>query len=64
MFENLLKLPRLGKTIEIRNASSPGVFLKILNSVFEIIIMGWDHKLFLQLFLIGFCFFCSRTIKR
>ena len=50
MFGNLLKSPRLGKTIEIRNASSPGVFLKILNSVFEIIIMGWDHKLFLQLF--------------
>ena len=26
--------------------------------------MGVDHKLFLQLFLIGFCLFCSKTGKK
>ena len=39
-------------------------FLKILNSVFESINMGLDHKLFLQLFVIGFCLFCSRIGKK
>ena len=43
---------------------SPGFFLKILNFVFESINMGLDHKLFLQLFVIGFCLFCSRIGKR
>ena len=37
------------------NALSPGFFLKILNSVFESINMGLDHKLFLQLFVFGLC---------
>ena len=45
-------------------SSSPGFFLKILNSVFESINMGLDHKLFLQLFVIGFCLFYSRIGKR
>ena len=35
------------------------MLLKILNSVFESINMGLDHKLFLQLFVIGFCFFSA-----
>ena len=42
---------------------SPGFFPQILNSVFESINMGVEHKLFLQLFLIGFCLFCSRIRK-
>ena len=43
MLENMLKSaslwshPRLGKLNETLNASSPGFFLKILNTVFEII---------------------------
>ena len=56
--------PRLGNLNETRNFSPPGFFLKILNSVFESINMGLDHKLFLQLFVIGFCLFCSRIGKR
>ena len=40
-----------------RNALSPGFRLKFLNSVFESINMGLEYKLFLRLFLIGFCFF-------
>ena len=70
IFENLLKLASLwshpghGNLNETWNASSPGFFLKILNSVFENINMGLDHKLFLELFLIGFCLFCSRIGKR
>ena len=49
--------PRLGNLNETRNASSPGFFLKILNSVFESINMGLDHELFPQLFVIDFCLF-------
>ena len=70
MLENLLKLaslwshPRLGNLNETRNASSPGFFLKILNSIFQSIIMSVDHKLLLQLFLIGFWLFCSKIGKR
>ena len=70
IFENLLKSasllshPRLGNLNETRNALSPGFFLKILNSLFESINMGLDHKLFLQLLVIGFCLFCSRIGKR
>ena len=45
-------------------ASSPGFFLKIFNSFFESINIGLDHKLFFQLFVIGFCLFCSRIGKR
>ena len=52
-----------GNLNETRNTSSPGFFLNILNSVFESINMGLDHKLFLQLFVIGFCLFCSRIGK-
>ena len=68
IFENLLKSvtfwshPRLGYLNETQSASSPGFFLKILNSVF--INMGLDHILFLQLFVIGFCSFGSRIGKR
>ena len=64
--ENLLKSLslwshwRLGNWNETRNASSPGFFLKILSSVFESINMGLDHKLFLQLFVVGIYLFCSR----
>ena len=39
-----------------QEASSPGSFVKILNSMFQSINMGVDHELLLQLFLIGFCF--------
>ena len=56
--------PRLRNLNETRNASSPGFFLKNLTSVFESINMGLDHKSFLQIFVIGFCFFCSRIEKR
>ena len=52
--------PRLGNLNETRNASSPGFFLKILNSVFKSINMGLDHKFLLQLFVIGFCLFFRR----
>ena len=68
--ENLLKSaslrfhPRLGNLNETRNASSPGLFLKILYSIFKGINMGVDHKLLLQLFLIGFCLFYSKIGKR
>ena len=41
----------------------PGLFLRILNPVFESINMGLDHKLFLELFVIGFYLFCSRIGK-
>ena len=37
---------------------------QILNSVFESIKMSLDHKLFLQLFVTGFCLFCSKIGKR
>ena len=47
----------------ILNRSNNSVFL-YLNSAFESINMGLDHKLFLQLFVIGFCLFCSRIGKR
>ena len=56
--------PRLGNLNETRNTSSPGLFLRISNSVFESINMYLDHKLFLQLFVIGCCLFCSRIGKR
>ena len=39
-------------------------FLKILDSVFESINMGLDHKFFLQLFVTGFCLFFSRIGKK
>ena len=70
MLENMLKSAsllshtRLGKLNETLNASSPGFFLKILNTVFESISMGLGHKLFLQLILTGFCLFCSGIGKR
>ena len=69
IFENILKSaslwshPRLGNFNETRNALSPDFFLKILNSVFESINMSLVHKLFLQLFVIAFCLFCSRIGK-
>ena len=56
--------PRLGNLNETQHVSSPGFFLKILNSIFPSINMGVDHKLPLQLFLIGFCIFCSKIGKR
>ena len=46
--------PRFENLNETRNASSAALFLKILNPIFQSINMGLDHKLFLQLFLIGF----------
>ena len=49
---------------ETRNASSPGFFLKILNSVFKSINKGLDYNLFLQLFVIGFRLFFIRIGKR
>ena len=70
IFEYILRLaslwshPRLGNLNETQNASSPGFCLKIFNSVFESINMGLYHKLFLQLFVIGFSLFCSETGKR
>ena len=36
------------------------LLLKVLNSAFESINMGLDQKLFLQLFVIGYCLFFSR----
>ena len=56
--------PRLENLNETQNFSSPGFFLKILNSVYQKINMVLDHKLFLQLFVIVFCLFCSRIGKR
>ena len=70
IFENLLKSASLwshldfGNLDETQNASSSGFFFKILHFVFESINMGLDNKLFLQLFVIGFCLFCSRIGKR
>ena len=67
--ENLLKSanlwshPRLGNLDGTRNASSPGFFFKALISIFQTINMGVGHKLLLQLFLIGFCLFCSKIGK-
>ena len=46
---------------ETRNASSPGFFLKILNSIFQSINMDVNYKLLLQLFRIGFCLFWSKA---
>ena len=69
ILENLLRSaslwshPRLVNLNETWNNSSPGFFLQILNSIFAIIDMGVRHKLLLQLFLIGFCLFCSKTGK-
>ena len=47
-----------------QEASSPGSFVKILNSMFQSINMGVDHELLLQLFLIGFCFFFLENWKK
>ena len=64
MLENLLKMAilwshaLLGNLNDIRNAS------EILDEVFQNVNVGADHKLFLQLFLIGFCLFCSKMGKR
>ena len=63
IYWNLSSHRRLGHLNETRNALSPGFFLKILNSVFESINMGLDHKLFLQLSVIGFCFFAVELEK-
>ena len=47
---------------ETRNALSQGLFLRTLNSDFESINMGLDHKFFLQLFfLLPWHFFLSTT---
>ena len=70
MLENLLKTaslwshPCLGNLNETRNASSSGFFLKILNSIFQSIDMSVDHKLLLQLFLIGLWLFCKKNWKK
>ena len=70
MFESLSKSAslrsylRLGNLHETRKALSPGSFLKIENYVFESINLGLDHKMFLQLFVIGFSLFFSRVAKR
>ena len=39
-------------------------FLKNLILVFQSINMAVDHKLLLQLFLIDFCLFCSKSGER
>ena len=49
---------------ETWNASSPGFFPNILNLIFQSISMDVDYKLLLQLFLIGFCLFCSNIGKK
>ena len=49
---------------ETQNTSSPGFFLTNLISIFQSINMGVDHKSPLQLFLVGFCLFCSKIGKR
>ena len=48
---------------ETRKALPPGFFLKFLNSIFRSINMGVYHRLLLQLFLTGFCLFCSKIGK-
>ena len=55
--------PSLGNLNETRNVSSPGIFVEILNSILQSNNMGVDHKFLLQLFLIGFCLFCSKAGK-
>ena len=39
------------------------LLLKILNSIFQSISMGVDHKLLLQQFVIDFSLFCSKARK-
>ena len=69
MLENLLKSaklwshPCLGNLNETRNDSSQGFLLKILKSIFQSINKGLDHKLLLNIFLIGCCLFCSESGK-
>ena len=55
---------RLGNLNETQNTLSLGFFLKLLMSIFQSINMGVDHKLLLQLHLIGFCLFYSKIGKR
>ena len=62
--ESLSSHPRLGNLNETRNASSPGFFLKMLESIFRSIYQSVSHKLFLQILTIGFCLFCSKIEKR
>ena len=55
---------RLKSLNETRGASSSGLLLKILKSIFKSINLGVDNKLRLQLFLSSFWLFCNKIGKK
>ena len=60
----LQKSIEIGNLNEARKVSSPGFSLKMLDLVFQSIYLSVNHTQFLlQLFLIGFCLFCSKIGK-